>query len=145
MQVGGSAIHWPESQGRQFCNFFFFLFRAAPLTYGSSRARGQIGAAAAGLHHSHATLDLSHIFNLCHSLGQRQVLNPLSEARDGTRILMETVSGSQLAEPQWELLACNFLVLLEPVLFVTWDKSLKCWTWDCDTYYLNICKRCLSE
>ena len=30
-----------------------FLFRAAPVAYGSSWARGQIGAAVAGLCHSH--------------------------------------------------------------------------------------------
>ena len=35
-------------------NDFFFLFRAAPMAYGSSQARGRIGAAAAGLHHSHS-------------------------------------------------------------------------------------------
>ena len=39
--------------------FFFFLFffassRAAPTAYGGSQARGQIGAVAAGLHHSHS-------------------------------------------------------------------------------------------
>ena len=34
--------------------FFFFLFIAAPVAYGSSRARGQIGASAAGLQHSHS-------------------------------------------------------------------------------------------
>ena len=33
---------------------FFFLFRAAPAAYGSSGARGRIGAVAAGLHHSHS-------------------------------------------------------------------------------------------
>ena len=36
---------------------FFFLFvfsRAAPEAYGGSQARGQIGATAAGLHHSHS-------------------------------------------------------------------------------------------
>ena len=32
--------------------FSFFLFMAAPVTYGSSWARGQIGAGAAGLNHS---------------------------------------------------------------------------------------------
>ena len=32
---------------------FTFLFMAGPEAYGSSRARGRIGAAAAGLHHSH--------------------------------------------------------------------------------------------
>ena len=31
-----------------------FIFRAAPEAYGSSQARGQIKAAAAGLHHSHS-------------------------------------------------------------------------------------------
>ena len=33
---------------------FFGLFRTAPATYGSSQARGRIGATAAGLHHSHS-------------------------------------------------------------------------------------------
>ena len=36
------------------CLFFFFgLFRAALMAYGGSQARGLIGAAAAGLRHSH--------------------------------------------------------------------------------------------
>ena len=30
------------------------LFRTAPRAYGNSQARGQIGIAAAGLHHSHS-------------------------------------------------------------------------------------------
>ena len=33
---------------------FFFLFRAAPVAYGSSWAGGGIRAAAAGLRHSHS-------------------------------------------------------------------------------------------
>ena len=32
----------------------FCLFRAAPMAYGSSQARGQIRAVAAGLRHSHS-------------------------------------------------------------------------------------------
>ena len=36
-----------------FC-FFFCLFRAVPVAYGSSQARGQIRAVAASLHHSHS-------------------------------------------------------------------------------------------
>ena len=55
-------------------NFFVCVFRATPTAYGRSQARGQIGATAAGLHHSSQ---------------QRQILNPLSEARDQTRVLME--------------------------------------------------------
>ena len=34
----------------------FFLFRAAPVAHGSSQARCQIGAVAAGLHHSHSSI-----------------------------------------------------------------------------------------
>ena len=52
--------------------YFFFLFTAASVAYGSSQVRGHIGAAAAGLYHSSR---------------QRQILNPLSEARGQTLIL----------------------------------------------------------
>ena len=45
------------------------------MAYGSSQARGRIGAAAASLHHSSQ---------------QCWILNPLSEARDGTRNFMLT-------------------------------------------------------
>ena len=37
-----------------------------------------------------ATWDPSRICDLHHSLWQHQILNPLSEARDQTRILMDT-------------------------------------------------------
>ena len=57
---------------------------ATPTVYESSRARGQIGTAAAYLHHS---------------FRPRLILNSLSEARDQTRILIDTVSGSLPAEP----------------------------------------------
>ena len=43
-----------------------------------------------------ATADLSRVFNLHHSWWQRQILNPLSEARDGTYILIDT---SQICFP----------------------------------------------
>ena len=36
-----------------FC-FWFWFFTAAPGAYGSSQARGRIGAAPASLHHSHS-------------------------------------------------------------------------------------------
>ena len=35
-------------------SLFFFLFRAIPLAYGGSQARGQIGAIASVLCHSHS-------------------------------------------------------------------------------------------
>ena len=37
-----------------FLFFSFLVFRATPAAYGGSQARGQIGAVAAGLHHSHS-------------------------------------------------------------------------------------------
>ena len=37
-----------------FIRLFILLFRAAPVAYGSSQARGRIRAATAGLHHSHS-------------------------------------------------------------------------------------------
>ena len=40
-----------------FLFFSFLLFRAAPVAYGSSQARGQIGAAAADLHLSHSNVE----------------------------------------------------------------------------------------
>jgi len=56
--------------------FFFFVFcpfRATPMAYGGSQARGLIGAVATSLHHSP---------------WQRRILNPLSKARDRTHNLM---------------------------------------------------------
>ena len=40
-----------------FTYLFILLFRATPVPYGGSQARGQIGATAAGLHHSHSNAE----------------------------------------------------------------------------------------
>ena len=53
--LGRRAFFSVESQGA--C-FFFLLFRASPVAYGCSQARGRIGAAAAGLQHSHSQLQI---------------------------------------------------------------------------------------
>ena len=58
-----------------FILFYFLLFRAAPRAYGNSQARGQIRVIAASLYHSSQ---------------QRQILNPLSQARYWTRNLIVT-------------------------------------------------------
>ena len=55
--------------------FFSLFLRAAPMAYGSSWARGQIRAAAAGLYHNHSNA---------------RSFNPLSEARNQTCILIDT-------------------------------------------------------
>ena len=80
----------------------FFVFMATPVTCGSSWARAWTGAAAGAYATATVTSDLSHICDLQQSLRQCQVLNPLSQTTDRTRILTETASGPQPAEPQQE-------------------------------------------
>ena len=71
---------------RFFSQLFIYLlvFILGP-PFGSSRSSGQIRAVGAILYHSQ-----SHVLELHHSSGQRWILNPLSEVRDQTLILMDT-------------------------------------------------------
>ena len=55
---------------------------AAPVAYGSSQARGQIGPTAVAYTAATPTPDPSHICDLNHSLRQYQTLKPTSKARD---------------------------------------------------------------
>ena len=67
-----------------------FLFWAAPVAYEGSQARGSlIRAIDTGLHHSHSMQDPSHGCDLHHSSRLYWILNPLSEARDRTRVLTD--------------------------------------------------------
>ena len=63
--------------------FLFLLFKAAPVAYGNSKARGQIGAVATGLCHSHSHTRAEPTLKCW-------ILNPLSKARDRTHVLMDT-------------------------------------------------------
>ena len=58
-----SAENTPENKGDMvpafllsFFFFFFCLFRAAPVAYGGSQARGRISVVATGLYHSHTNV-----------------------------------------------------------------------------------------
>ena len=62
--------------------FFFGFFRAVPEAHGGSWARGRTGAVAAGLITATAMRDPSLAYDLHHSSGQRQILNPQRETRD---------------------------------------------------------------
>ena len=55
-----------------------------------------------------ATCNLSHVCDLYPTSWQHQILNPLSEARGGTCILMDT-SRNLSTVPQWELPCAHFL------------------------------------
>ena len=70
------------------CFVFYCLFWAVPKAYGSSQARGSIGAAASGLHHSRSNARSEpHLWPIPR---QCRILNPLSEARDWTHVLVDT-------------------------------------------------------
>ena len=60
------------------------------MEYGDSQGRGQIGAVAAGLHHSHNNVGSELLLQPTAQLMQHQILNPLSKARDRTHVLMDT-------------------------------------------------------
>ena len=68
---------------------FKFLFRATPVAYGSSQARGGIRATAGAYATGIAMPDPSCICDLHRSLKQHQILNPLKESRDRIHILMD--------------------------------------------------------
>ena len=68
-----------------------FLFRNTPTAYGSSQARGRIGALAAGLYHSHSNTRSKPVCDLHHSSWQHWILDPLNKARDRTCILMDII------------------------------------------------------
>ena len=77
-------------------SFSFFVLRATPSAYGSSQTSGQIGAAAAGLHHSHSTARSEpHLPPTLQSVAMLDLYS-LSRARDQTHILMDT---SQVLNP----------------------------------------------
>ena len=67
---------------------------SALVAYGSSQVRGRIRVAARAYATAMANLGLSHICDLSCSLWQCEILNTLSEVRDQTHILTDTVLGS---------------------------------------------------
>ena len=68
--------------------FFFLAFSTEPTAYGRSQARGGMRAAARAT--ATATPGPSLVCDLHHSSLHCWILNPLSEARDQTSILMDT-------------------------------------------------------
>ena len=70
----GFWIHWATRELLK-AEVSFCLFRATPIAHTGSQARGQIRAVATSLYHSSRQL---------------RILNPLSEARDQTLIIMDT-------------------------------------------------------
>ena len=85
-------------------NFFFpFLFRAAPAAHEVPRLGVESELQLLSYTAATAMQDPSRVIDLHHSSEQRQILNPLSEAWDGTCIFMDTSLIVSTA-PQRELL-----------------------------------------
>ena len=85
-----NCCSWVEGviQEAFFSFFFFFGFLVFQgCTCGIWRFPGQ--ESNQNCAYPTATWDLSHIYNLQHSSGQRRILNPLSKASDGTHVLMD--------------------------------------------------------
>ena len=104
-------------------SFLFPFLMATPEVYGSSQARGQIRAVAAGCTTATATQDPSQIWELHHSLWQHRIFNSLSKARDQTHILTETKSDPNPVEPQGEILYL-FIWFPHALLHYGWSGAL---------------------
>ena len=72
-----------------FLFFVFLSFRAAPVAYGGSQARGLTRAKPLVYARATTTPDLSRVCDVHHSSQQGRILNPQSEAGDRTCILMD--------------------------------------------------------
>ena len=81
-----------ESCGDTLHLILLFLFTAAHVACGSAWVRGWIRATAEAYATAIAILHPSSTCDLCHSLQQYRIFNPLSEAGDWTCILTETTS-----------------------------------------------------
>ena len=91
--------------------FYFSLFRSAPTAYGSSQAGGQIGATAAGVHHSHGNAGSEPHLRLTPQL--EATLDPLNHwARPGIEpAILWLLSGYLTTEPRRELPMKTFILL----------------------------------
>ena len=97
-----------------FCLFVCFcLFRATPMAYGSSQARGQMEAAAADLHHSHS------------STGFRPRLWPNMRAHSKARSLTHWAGPG--IEPPSSWILVGFISFSQPELLLTPNSKHIAW------------------
>ena len=73
-----------------FLFFIFLSFEGRTVAHGGSQARGWMGATATSLHHSHSNVGSKPCLWPTPRLTATLILNPLSKARDGTLVLMDT-------------------------------------------------------
>jgi len=83
------------------------------MAYGNSQARGQIRAAAASLRQSHSNAGSKLHLQPTPQLMKRRILNPQSEARDGTCILMDTSQACSC----WAIMGIPLIIFLKQVFY----------------------------
>ena len=109
--------------------YLFLLFRAAPLAYRNSQARGGIWAVAVSLHPCHSNARSEPCLDLHHSWQQCQIFNALSEARDRTCVLMYTRQVHNLLSHNGNSYVyefkCAFLSLLLQFFESKWHGNLR--------------------
>ena len=112
-------------------SFFFFFLEAggAPAAYRSSQARGWIRATAASLCHSHSNARSKlYLWPILQAHSNTRSLNPLSEARDGAHILMDSRQVlnllSHVGTPYYLFSNISFFKILFPSWSVPRD-----WPW----------------
>ena len=101
--------------------FFFFYFYSCNCRIWKFPGEGLNQSYSCGLATARAKLDLNRICNLCCSLRQCWILNPLREARDGTRNITEI---SQVLNP----LCCNgnsYIIILNMAIGYIYNCFLK--------------------
>jgi len=101
---------------------FLLLFRPVPEACGICQARGWIRAAAEAYARATATPGPSCVCDLHHSSQQYQILNPLSQARDWTHVLLDT-SWVCYCWTTTETPDYNFLILFWVFLFLLFFKQ----------------------
>ena len=98
---------------------FFFAFRAILMVYGSSQASGRIGAAAAGLHHSHSNARSKLCLWATPQLMATLDPWPIEWGQGSNTWSSWILVGFVTAEPQWEL--PNYSTFKNP------DQQLPLW------------------
>lgn len=122
LRVELQTCKWSQS-AMKLLFYFVCFFRATPVSFGNSQARGQTGAAAEAYITATAKPDLSCI---CHPQQFMATLDPypLSEARNQTPILMDTSWVSY----HWATTGPHFVCLLV-VLMTCQSYWARDWTW----------------
>ena len=123
--------------------FFFCLFRATPMTYGRSQAKGGIRDVAAALHHSHSNV-VSEL-HLQYITVRGNAGSLIQRARPGIeRASSWILLGFITAEPPWELLSSSSFSRFYSPLEIQFTPSVSTPNFPPGSEYLSACQTHLN-